>query len=244
MSSSGSARPPAEAAPGWRHLLDASLAVFIKEVRSEVRTRYALNAVLLFAVSTIVAVSLGLGPIAPRRNPDLPLVQAALLWMAILFAAFTGLARTFIQEEDARTAAALRLAAPALAVFLGKAWFNTLLLGLLTSLSAALFLVLLRVGVADLAQFCLVLALGSAGLVAATTLIAAIIARASARGALFAVLSFPLLTPLLVVAIRATALTIEGVTWAVIGPPLQILAAYAVALFTASLLLFDVVWEA
>ena len=46
------------------------------------------------------------------------------------------------------------------------------------------------------------------------------------------------------VAIRATALTIEGVTWAVIGPPLQILAAYAVALFTASLLLFDVVWEA
>ena len=57
-------------------------------------------------------------------------------------------------------------------------------------------------------------------------------------------LSFPLLTPLLVVAIRATALTIEGVTWAVIGPPLQILAAYAVALFTASLLLFDVVWEA
>lgn len=243
MSSSGSVRPPTEAA-GWRHILDASLAVFIKEVRSEVRTRYALNAILLFAVSTIVAVSLGLGPIAPRRNPDLPLIQAALLWMAILFAAFTGLARTFIQEEDARTAAALRLATPALAVFLGKAWFNTLLLGLLTTVSATLFLVLLRVGVADLVQFGAVLALGSAGLVAATTLIAAIIARASARGALFAVLSFPLLTPLLVVAIRATALTIEGVTWAAIGPPLQILAAYAVALFTASLLLFEVVWEA
>jgi len=99
-------------------LLAAAWAVFRKDVRAELRTRYALNALALFAISTVVAISLGVGPLT--RSADLPLIQAALLWIAILFAAFTGLARAFVQEEEARTAAALRLAAPPPAVYLGK----------------------------------------------------------------------------------------------------------------------------
>ena len=97
-------------------LAKASWAVFRKDVRAELRTRYALNALALFAVSTVVAISLGVGPLT--RSADLPLIHAALLWIAILFAAFTGLARAFVQEEEARTAAALRLAAPPNAVYL------------------------------------------------------------------------------------------------------------------------------
>jgi heme exporter protein B len=80
--------------------------------------------------------------------------------------------------------------------------------------------------------------------VAATTLIAAIIARASVKGALFAVLSFPLLAPLLVVAIKGTALALEGAGWDRGAAPLQVLLAYAVAMFVASLFLFGSVWEA
>ncbi|HMO57792.1 MAG TPA: heme exporter protein CcmB [Roseiflexaceae bacterium] len=228
---------------GGAALLRAAWAVFRKDLRSELRTRYALNAVLLFAVSTVVALSLGLGPLAPLRNPDLPIIQAALLWIAILFAAFTGLARVFVHEEDARTAAALRLAAPPLAVYLGKLFFNLLLLAVLASLTATLFLIMLRVRVGNLGLFIALLGVGSLGLVAATTLIAAIIARASARGALFAVLSFPLLTPLLVVAIRGTALAVEGRGWEAAIAPLQVLVAYPLALFTASLFLFKSVWE-
>src|SRR5580765_891521 len=98
-----SLQPPASSLPR------ADWAVFRKDVRAELRTRYALNALALFAVSTVVAISLGVGPLT--RSADLPLIHAALLWIAILFAAFTGLARAFVQEEEARTAAALRLAA-------------------------------------------------------------------------------------------------------------------------------------
>jgi heme exporter protein B len=236
-------QPQVAAVAGFLPLLAASWAVFRKDLRSELRTRYALNAVGLFAVSTVVALSLGLGPLTPRRNPDLPLIHAALLWVAILFAAFTGLARVFVQEEDARTASALRLAAPPLAVYLGKLLFNLLLLLLLAALTAALFLIMLRVRVGNMGLFVALLTVGCLGLVAATTLIAAIIARASAKGALFAVLSFPLLTPLLVVAIRGTALAVEGAAWDAAFAPLQVLAAYTIALFTASLYLFKHVWE-
>jgi heme exporter protein B len=225
-------------------LLKASWAVFRKDLRAELRTRYALNALALFAVSTVVALSLGIGFLTAGRNPDLPLIHAALLWIAVLFAAFTGLARAFVQEEEARTASALRLAAPPLAVYLGKLLFNLALLLLLDLLVAALFVALLHVRVGNAGLFAALLLCGSLGLVAATTLIAAIIARASVKGALFAVLSFPLLVPLLVVAIQGTALALDGAGWEKGVAPLQVLLAYTVALFVASLFLFGSVWEA
>jgi heme exporter protein B len=221
----------------------ATWAVFRKDIRSELRTRYALNALLLFAVSTVVALSLGVGPLAPSRNADLRLIQAALLWVAILFAAFTGLARAFVQEEEARTAAALRLSAPPLAVYLGKLLFNLLLLLLLDAVTALLSIGLLRVRVGNPGLFCAMLLAGSLGLVAATTLIAAIIARANVRGALFAVLAFPLLAPLLVVAIQGTELALSGVAWEHGFAPLQVLLSYTVALVVTSLFLFGPVWE-
>jgi heme exporter protein B len=225
-------------------LAQASWAVFRKDVRAELRTRYALNAVALFAASTVVALSLGVGFLTAGRNADLPLIHAALLWIAVLFAAFTGLARAFVQEEEARTAAALRLAAPPIAVYLGKLLFNLLLLLLLDALVAVLFVVLLHVEINSVGLFVALLLAGSLGLVAATTLIAAIIARASAKGALFAVLSFPLLVPLLVVAIQGTSLALVGESWQRGIAPLQVLIAYTIALFVGSLFLFGSVWEA
>ncbi len=109
---------------------------------------------------------------------------------------------------------------------------------------ALLFVVLLHVEIGNVGLFAALLLAGSLGLVAATTLIAAIIARASARGALFAVLSFPLLVPLLVVAIQGTTLALLGDSWERGLAPLQVLIAYTVALFVASLFLFGSVWEA
>ena|SRR5579859_4434435 len=230
--------------PPLRRVLSAAWAVLLKDLRSELRMRYALNAVALFAVSTVVALSLGLGPLSAALNQDLDQIQAALLWIAILFAAFTGLARAFVHEEETRTAAGLRLAAPALAVYLGKLLFNLLLLVVLTLLATLLFVVMLHVVIGNPGLFAALLLAGSAGLVAATTLIAAIIAQAHARGALFAVLSFPLLVPLLVVAIKGTALAIDGSGWDKGSASLVTLLSYTVALIVASLMLFPLVWEA
>jgi heme exporter protein B len=221
----------------WR----ATKAVFVREVRSEMRSRQALNAVALFAVCSIVAVSIGLGPL--NRSAELPLIHAALLWIVLLFAAFTALARVFVVEEEQRTAAALRLAAPAHAVYLGKLLFNVVLLVALTLLVAVLAIVLLRMQVKAPAAFAVMLAAGSLGLVTGTTLIASIIARASSRSTLFAVLSFPLLIPLLVTAVRGTALALAGAGWDRCLAPIQTMLAYAVAMFVTSLFLFATVWE-
>jgi heme exporter protein B len=223
---------------------NAIWAVFVKDIRSELRSRYALNALLLFAVSAAVAVSLGTTSLGLRREGDWLAVQASLLWIALLFAALNGLARSFVQEEETRTALALRLAAPPVAVYLGKLLFNLALLALLDAVTSALFVLFLRVEIGGLGLFAALLAAGSVALAATTTILAAIIAKASLKSALFAVLAFPLLVPLLVVAIRGTTLALEGAGWERGWPFLQTLLAFALAMLTASLLLFRTVWEA
>ena len=225
-------------------LAAAAWAVFRKDLRAELRTRYALNALLLFAVSTVVAISLGLGPIAPRDNRDLQLIQAALLWIALLFAAFTGLARAFVHEEESGTALALRLAAPAAG---GVPWQAAVQSAAVVHARSRHRTAVHRHAARRRRQPADVRCHDQRwkrALVAATTLIAAIIARANARGALFAVLSFPLLIVPLAVGIRGTAFALQGEDWVLAVAPLQVLLAYTVALLVMSLFLFKSVWEA
>lgn len=229
--------------PPQSTLLKAAWAVFVKDIRSELRSRYAINAMLLFAVSTAVAVSLGVGFIGLRREDDWLNVQSSLLWVALLFAALNGLARSFVQEEETRTALALRLAAPPVAVYLGKFLFNLLLLALLDVVTSVLFVVFVRLRIDSVGLFIAILVAGSLALATTTTLLAAIIAKASLKSALFAVLAFPLLVPLLVVAIQGTALALAGAGWGQGWPFLQTLIGFSIATFTTSLMLFPFVWE-
>lgn len=225
-------------------LLLASIAVFVKDLRSEVRTRYALNTLVLFAASTAVAVSLGIGGfLGMQRDEEVLLIQSTFLWIALLFAALNGLSRSFVHEEETRTTHALRLAAPPLAVYLGKFFFNLTLLVLLDSVTSVLFVLLVQVKIGNVGLFVAMLAMGSVCLATGTTILAAMIARASVKHALFAVLAFPILVPPLIVAIQGTAPALAGASWQSGFSSLQSLLAYAIATFVASLFLFGIVWD-
>jgi len=227
--------------PSLQALLTAAWAVFVKDLRSELRTRYALNAMLLFAASSAVAVSLGAQFLGTQQNVE-PL-QAALLWIALLFAALNGLSRSFVQEEDTRTALALRLASPPTAIYLGKLLFNLILLAALDTVTSLLFIMFVGVAIGNVGLFVTLLALGSLCLTTATTILAAIIAKANFKSALFAVLAFPLFIPPLILVIRGTALALTGASWSDGASFLQALISYAVVTFVASLFLFRTVWE-
>ncbi len=217
--------------------LTATWAVCLKDLRAEFRTRYALGALGLFAVTTLTAISFALGPYGLGQD-----LLAALFWIVLFFAAMAGLARAFVHEEETRTAPALRLAADPAAVYLGKCLFNLILLLLLELLLVPLFIAMMGLQVGHGGRFFLVLFLGDLGLAGVTTVVAAIVAQASARGALFTVLSFPLLLPLLVSSIQGTRLAVLGASMAETWPYLQVLLAYAVAMVTVSLLLFPLIW--
>ena len=225
-------------------LLRASLAVFQKDMQVELRTRYALNALAMFVLTTVLVASFYLGPQLQRRDANAPAVLATLLWIAILFAALTGLARAFVGEEEARTAAFLRLHAAPLAVFWGKWLVNTLLLAGLLLLTTLCFGLLTGLRVANVPLLAIVLGVGGVGLSSATTIVGAIIARASARSALFAALAVPVLFPLLVLAVQTTDWALAGRSVAEAARNLVGMSAYVVALTAVSVILFPFVWEA
>ena len=220
-----------------RAWLAAAWAICRKDLRAEFRTRYALSAIGLFAIVTLTVISFALGPFGLGRD-----LLAALLWVVLFFAAMAGLARVFVHEEEAHTAPALRLAAPAGAVYLGKYLFNLALLLMLEALVVPLFIGMMNLEVGNPLLFLVLLSLGDLGLAGATTTVAAMVAQAGARGALFTVLSFPLLIPLLISSIEGTRLSLAGAGLAEVWPSLQVLSAYAVAMVAVSLMVFPAIW--
>jgi heme exporter protein B len=214
------------------------LALLAKDLRAEFRTRYALSAVFLFALTTLAAVSVSLGA------GGLPAAYLAVLfWVILFFSALSGLAQSFIKEAETKTAVTLQLATSEDVVYFGKWGFNLLLLLGLEVFLVPLFLVLLNVEVYQWWLFVTVIFLGSAGLVSSTTLIASVVAVAGVRGALFSVLSLPVLLPLLVPLVQVTE---KCLTPGVMTPgtaELRILAAYAGIALTGGWLLFPFVWR-
>jgi len=210
-------------------------AILRKECRSEWRTRYGLNAALLFAVTSLTSVSFAVG-----RLGDRPDVLAALLWVVLLFAALASLSHTFVREVEGRTMTLLRLVASPTAIATGKLLFNLLFLAVIELVTVPLFLILMGAPTPSWGPFLGVLVLGSLALGTGATLVGAIIAQTRGRAALFAGVSFPILLPVVAAAVSATRAQWSGGSVAV---ELRLLAAYGVALLAASLMLYDHLWE-
>lgn len=223
------------AASSW---VAEALAVFTKEWRCELRTRYALNTVLLFALTTLVVVSISLGPLGAggaARETVLP----TLLWLILLFSASAGLPRVFGGEEERHTALALRLVATPSALFVGKLAYALTLFGLIAGLTAPLFVAVMQLGVAQPLALIAALAAGGYGLAAACTLVASIVGQARGQSTLFAVLAFPVLLPLLLLAIEATRAAIVGAP----ASSMTHLLLYDAAVTVVSLMLFPAIWN-
>ncbi len=213
------------------------LALVRKDLRVEFRTRYAISTVLLFALTTLAAVSfsLGIGGLPAHY-------LSVLFWVVILFSALSGLSHGFVKEAETNTAPLLQLSTAADVVYFGKWIFNFVLMIGLEILLVPLFMVLLQVEIVNWPLFLLLLLIGDIGLISATTLLAAIVAAASARGALFSVLSLPVLIPVLIPLVQATDSCFAGGVTGSTGY-LQVLFGYAGIATAGGWLLFPFVWR-
>lgn len=210
-------------------------AILRKECRSEWRTRYGLNAALLFALTSLTAVSFAAGRLGDRTD-----LLAAFLWIVLLFASLASLSHTFVREVEGQTLSMLRRVASPTEIVAGKLLFNLLFLVVIELLTVPLFLLLMAPPTPQWGAFLGVLGLGSLALAVASTLIGALIAQTRGRGALFAGVSFPLLLPVLAAAVNGTRAQWQELP---VAPELRLLAAYGAALLAVSVLLVDHLWE-
>lgn len=215
------------------------MSIFRKDLHSELRTRYAISALVMFVITTISIILFSLGSESAPVD-----ALSGMLWVVIFFASMSGLSRTFVMEEERGTSMTLQLMAKPSAVLFGKLLFNLLLvvsLNLTTVVLYALFISGFVVRTYSI--FVVTVCLGSIGLAAAATIIAAIIARANTKGTLYPVLSFPILLPLLLTVINATRLASEGAFFGEAAGEFQVLVSYIVVVTATSYLLFDYVWK-
>ncbi len=220
-------------------VVSSVIAIFTKDLHSELRTRYAISALLMFVITTIAIIMFSLG--SESAPPD---VLSGMLWVVIFFAAMSGLSRTFVMEEERGTAMTLQLLASPGAVLYGKLLFNLVLVTGVNVLTVALYMLFINGFVIKTASiFIVTICLGSIGFACASTIIAAIIARANTKGTLYPVLSFPILLPLLLTVINATKLAADGAFFEEASGEFQFLVSYIVVVIGTSSLVFEYVWK-
>ena len=152
-----------------------------------------MNALLMFVVTSVATILFAL-----REDELSPEILSGMFWVVIFFTAMSGLSRIFVSEEERGTTMTLQLVASSSAVYFGKLIFNSGLT-LLLSLAGYHFVPCwcsLHLSLNRASIFVVTVFLGSLGFAAAATIIAAIIAKAKAKGTLYPVLSFPILVPL------------------------------------------------
>lgn len=219
--------------------LVAIFAVVAKDVRSELRTRYALNALLMFVITSVATILFALKD--DQIGTD---ILAGMFWVVVFFTAMSGLSRIFVSEEERGTTLTLQLLASPSIIYFGKLLFNAGLTLLLTAAVAILYVLVFPAFVIQSpAIFITTLCLGGLGFAAAATILAAIIAKAHAKGTLYPVLSFPVLIPLLMTVMQSTTKALDGENFSAAFGDFQILIAYVLIMIGGSYLLFDYVWK-
>ncbi|WP_412029336.1 heme exporter protein CcmB [Deinococcus yunweiensis] len=190
-------------------------AVAAKDLRVAGRTRESVLATAFFAGLVLLILGLALGGSDGRTPAQTASVAAGALWTALALSAAVGAQRAFAQEQEAGALEQLLLLpGPHGALYLGK------LLGVLGPLLlVAAFAVptgLILFGAAGAgravpwAALALTALLGVTGFAAGTTFYGSITVSLRAREALLPALAFPIVVPVVIATVKATALLLDG----------------------------------
>lgn len=205
-----------------------------KDLRLEWRSREIVTTMGLLALLLVIVLG------ATRSDPE---AAPGAMWVTYAFAATLGFTRTFALERDHLTGLLLAPVDRSV-IFVAKVLANWAALVVVQVVSLPVFGALFTEVIwTRLPALALPLALGGMGLAAVGTLFGGLIVQARLREALLPVLMLPVVLPVLIAAVSATAGILDGQPLSAVGAQLRLLGAFAILLGTASLLLFDYVLE-
>ncbi|HLW20105.1 MAG TPA: heme exporter protein CcmB [Cyclobacteriaceae bacterium] len=215
------------------------LVLIKKEVTLEWRQKYALNGILLYVVSAVFITYLSFG--ANQGNLSIP-TWNALYWIIILFSSVNAVAKSFIQEHQGRQLYYYMIASPE-AIILSKIIYNSLLTLALALLGYAVFSVILGNPVQDQSLFLLNLLMGAVGFSACLTMVSGIASKAGNNATLMAILSFPIIIPILLMTINISKHAIDGLDRGLSLDKLLTLFAINAIIGAAAYILFPYLWR-
>jgi heme exporter protein B len=207
-----------------------------KEIRLELKQKYVLNGILLYLVSTIFVTYLAFDRIIDTDTWN------SLFWIILLFVAVNGISKSFIQENPARHIYYYTIASPQ-AILLSKVIYNLILMTILSMFSFIFFILLMGNMVINISLFLTTLILGSLGLASILTMVAAIASRASSNFSLMAILSFPIVLPLLGTLMKVSKSALSAAQWSGNYGFIIILLTINITVIILAYLLFPYLWR-
>src|ERR1700712_1939473 len=224
-------------------LVNQTWDLFKKEILLEWRSKYAFNGVLLYVVSTVFIcyISFNLNP-GFTGSKSYPLVWNVLFWIIMLFASVNAIAKSFMQESKSRLLYYYSIASPQ-AIILSKTIYNILLMALLSVLALLIYLIFFNNNLGDPLYYFLTVFLGSLSFSTVFTMISGIASKAGNNGTLMAILSFPVIIPIILVLIRLSKAAMDGLERSINYGNIGVLCAINVIVIATSLLLFPYLWR-
>ena len=201
----------------------------------EWRSKYAFNGILLYVVSTVFVCYLAF-------KTTQPIVWNVLFWIIMLFAAVNAVAKSFIQESKGRILYYYTIASPQ-AIIIAKTIYNIFLLLLITFIAFIIYKLVFANELGDPLLYLVSIFLGSLSLSTVFTMTSAIASKAGNSGTLMAVLSFPVIIPLLMLLIKLSKNAMDGLDRSVSYDEIGVLVLINIIVLSVSLLLFPYLWR-
>jgi len=177
-----------------------------------------------------------------KENVISPYTWSALFWLTILFSVVNSVAKSFIGEKKGVFIYLYTVASPQ-QIIISKIIYNTLLCWLISVAGYMLFSVFIFNPVQDSVVFMAVLLLASIGFSTSLSLISGIASKANNSNVLMAVLSFPVVISILLMAVRATKNALDGIDRAASTDELLNLLAINCIAGALGYILFPYIWR-
>ncbi len=213
--------------------------LFQKEFILELRRKSAISGLALYLFSTAFICYL---TFSLRQNLITPLVWSALFWITILFTAVNTVAKSFIGEKKGKDIYYYSITSPE-SIIISKIIYNFILCTLLSFTGFILFILFLNNPVVDLFLFSITILLTSLGFASSLTILSGIAAKANNSSILMAVLSFPIIISILLLAIKVTKNCIDALDRSISWDEILTLLAINCLVTAVSYLLFPYIWR-
>ncbi|MEW6663415.1 MAG: heme exporter protein CcmB [Bacillota bacterium] len=215
-----------------------------KDIAVEFKTKEMLSSMFIFSFLVIVIFAFAFTPSRATTREVFP----GILWIGFAFAGVLGLNRSFAGEKDNDCLLGLMLTpVDRTAIFLAKAASNLLFLVAVEAVSLPLFFVLFDYRLeGPLWLLLAVILLGTIGFIVIGTFLAALAANTRASEILLPLILFPVIMPVVIGAVKCTAIVLAGVPPELKGELVrwvQLLGVYNIIFLTVPLMLFDYVLE-
>lgn len=187
-------------------LWTATLTIFRKDLRAELRSRELIASMALFAALCVLTFSFALELDRIARDS----VVSGVLWVTVTFSSILGLNRSLSGERETSGLDAVLLAPiPRVALYGGKVLANFVFTFTVSVIFLPVMTVLFNQPLLN-PWLVLTLVFGTLGLTSVGTLLAAMTVQTRARDALLPIVMLPAALPALLAAVKATNLMIGG----------------------------------